>query len=102
VTGVFYLLVICAEVFGVGRPGIPGFAQQPNPLGYLTSQYWSPSALWVIDLVVVLTGLGSSWPRSTRLSGSFSRWDVNGSFPSGWPGCPAVIPRLCRLDALPC
>jgi amino acid transporter len=42
----------------VGQRGIPGFTQQPSPLGYLTSQYWSPSALWIIDLVVVLTGLG--------------------------------------------
>jgi amino acid transporter len=58
VAGVFYLLVVVAEVFGVGRHGIPGFTQRGNPLGYLTSQYWSPSALWAIDLVVVLTGLG--------------------------------------------
>ena len=29
-----------------------------RPLGYLTSLYWSPSELWVSDLVVVLTGLG--------------------------------------------
>ena len=58
VTGVFYLLVILAETFGAGRHGIPGFIAQPSPLGYLTSRYWSPSALWVIDLVVVLTGLG--------------------------------------------
>jgi amino acid transporter len=29
-----------------------------QPAGYLTSRYWSPSALWVVDLVVVLTGLG--------------------------------------------
>jgi len=58
VTGVFYLLVVTAEVFGVGRHGIPGFIAQPSPLGYLTARYWSPSALWVIDLVVVLTGLG--------------------------------------------
>jgi amino acid transporter len=45
-------------MFGVGRDGVPGFTLQPNPLGYLTSRYWSPSALWAIDLVVVLTGLG--------------------------------------------
>jgi amino acid transporter len=57
-TGLFYLLVVVAEVFGVGRRGIPGFTAQGSPLGYLTSRYWSPSALWVIDLVVVLTGLG--------------------------------------------
>jgi amino acid transporter len=38
--------------------GKPGLTQQHNPLEYLTSRYWSPSALFVIDLVVVLTGLG--------------------------------------------
>jgi amino acid transporter len=58
VTGVFYLLVVVAEVLGVGRRGVPGFTAQPSPLGYLTGRYWSPSVLWVIDLVVVLTGLG--------------------------------------------
>jgi amino acid transporter len=58
VTGLFYLLVVCAETFGVGRHEIAGLARQHNPLGYLTDRYWSPSALWVIDLVVVLTGLG--------------------------------------------
>ena len=58
VAGIFYLLVVCAETFGVGRRGISGFARHPSPLGYLTSQYWSPSALWAIDLVVMLTGLG--------------------------------------------
>ena len=42
----------------MGRHGIPGFTEQGSPLGYLTSRYWSPSALWVMDLVVVLTGLG--------------------------------------------
>lgn len=47
-----------AETFGVGRRGIPTLTRQHNPLGYLTSRYWSPSALWIIDLVVVLTGLG--------------------------------------------
>jgi amino acid transporter len=58
VTGIFYLLVVCAETFAVGRHGIAGFVKQSNPLGYLTSRYWSPSVLWTIDLVVVLTGLG--------------------------------------------
>jgi amino acid transporter len=58
VTGVFYLLVVCAETFGAGRHDILGLTQQHNPLEYLTSRYWSPSALFVIDLVVVLTGLG--------------------------------------------
>jgi amino acid transporter len=58
VTGVFYLLIVCAEMFGVGRSGVVGFVRQASPLGYLTSRYWSPSALWTIELVVVLTGLG--------------------------------------------
>ena len=58
VTGIFYLLIVIAEMFGVGRHGIPAFTGQHNPLGYLASRYWSPSALWVIELVVVLTGLG--------------------------------------------
>jgi len=58
VTGLFYLLVVSAETFGVGRHDILSLTRQHNPLGYLTSRYWSPSALWVIDLVVVLTGLG--------------------------------------------
>jgi amino acid transporter len=58
VTGVFYLLVVCAETFGAGRHDILSLTQQHNPLEYFTSRYWSPSALFVIDLVVVLTGLG--------------------------------------------
>lgn len=58
VTGIFYLLVVLAEMFGVGRQGIPGFVRQGNPLGYLTGRYWSPSAVWVIEFVVVLAGLG--------------------------------------------
>ena len=57
VTGLFYLLVVLAETFGAGRDGITALMRQPSPLGYLTARYWSASALWVIDLVVVLTGL---------------------------------------------
>jgi hypothetical protein len=45
-------------VSGVGPDGLADFTRQGNPLGYLTSRYWSPSALWAIDLVVVVTGLG--------------------------------------------
>ena len=58
VTGAFFLLVVCAEMFGVGQHGVSGFTRQANPLGYLTSRYWSPSVLWAIDLVIVVTGLG--------------------------------------------
>ena len=57
VTGIFFLLVVVAEMFGVGRAGMPGLLRDRNPLGYLTSHYWSPSALWIIQVVVVLTGL---------------------------------------------
>jgi amino acid transporter len=58
VTGLFFLLVTSAEMFGAGRAGLPRLLQQRNPLGYLTSHYWSPSALWAIQVVIVLTGLG--------------------------------------------
>ena len=57
VTGIFYLLVVCAEAFAAGRHGIAGLIGQASPLGYLTSRFWSPSALWSIDLVIVLAGL---------------------------------------------
>ena len=58
VTGIFYLLVVCAEMFGTGPRGVAGLTGEPSPLGYLAGRYWSPSAVWAIDLVVVLTGLG--------------------------------------------
>jgi amino acid transporter len=58
VTGIFFLLVTAAETFGVGRAGLSRLIGDRNPLGYLTSHYWSPSALWTVQLVIVLTGLG--------------------------------------------
>ena len=58
VTGVFYLLVVCAEAFGAGHDQVARLSRDHNPLAYLTVRYWSPSALWAIDLVIVLTGLG--------------------------------------------
>ena len=58
VVGLFFLLVVLAEVYGVGKHGIPAFVQQSSPVRYLASRYWSPGLHWVIDLVVVLTGLG--------------------------------------------
>jgi amino acid transporter len=57
VTGIFYLLVVCAEAFALGRHGIAALIGQASPLGYLTSRFWSPSVLWSIDLVIVLAGL---------------------------------------------
>ena len=41
-----------------GRHNISSLTRQLSPLGYLTSRYWSPAALWAIDLFIVLTGLG--------------------------------------------
>jgi amino acid transporter len=58
VTGIFYLLVVLAVTFAVGRRGIGALISQASPLGFLTSRYWSPSVLWLIDLVIVLAGLG--------------------------------------------
>jgi amino acid transporter len=56
--GAFFLLVVVAEVYGVGRRGIPGFVEQASPVRYLAGRYWSASFHWTVDLVVVLTGLG--------------------------------------------
>ena len=101
VTGIFYLLIVAAEMFGVGRPGIPAFTGQRNPLGYLASQYWSPSALWVIELVVVLTGLGfviASLNVAIRVLFAMGR---ERALPGHSPGCRAAIPRWSRSAASP-
>jgi len=109
VTGVFYLLVICAETFAVGPRGIPGFIRQANPLGYLTSRYWSPSALWTIDLVIVLAGLGFvtaavnaairilyAMAREQVLPGSLARLSPRRT-PAVSIGCLAVLTLLLGL-----
>ena len=109
VTGVFYLLVVLAEMFGVGRDGIGGFIAQPSPLGYLTGRYWSPSAVWVIDLVVVLTGLGFviaavnaairvmfAMAREHALPGSLTRMSARHT-PVAAIGCLAVLTLVLGL-----
>jgi amino acid transporter len=109
VTGVFYLLVALAETWGVGRRGIPGFIGQASPLGYLTSRYWSPSALWVIDFVVVLAGLGFvitasnaairvlfAMGREQALPGSFTRLSARQT-PVFAIGCLAVLTLVLGL-----
>jgi amino acid transporter len=35
VTGIFYLLVVCAEAFAFGPRGVVGFTGKASPLGYL-------------------------------------------------------------------
>jgi amino acid transporter len=109
VTGVFYLLVVSAEMLGVGRAGIPGFIRQPSPLGFLTSRYWSPSALWAIDLMVVLTGLGFviagfnaairilfAMGRERALPGSLARLSSRQT-PAVSIGCIAVLSLVLGL-----
>ena len=109
VTGVFYLLVILAETFDAGRDGIPRLIAQPSPLGDLTSRYWSPSALWLIDLVVVLTGLGFviaasnaairilfAMAREQALPGSLTRLSGRHT-PVVAIGCLAVVTLLLGL-----
>jgi amino acid transporter len=109
VTGIFYFLVVFAEISGVGRRGVAGFALQSNPLGYLASQYWSPSALWAIELVVVLTGLGFviaslnaairvlfAMGRERALPGSLARLSRRRT-PVASIGCVAVLTLLLGL-----
>jgi amino acid transporter len=109
VTGVFYLLVILAEMFDAGRQGIAGFTLQGNPLGHLTGRYWSPSALWAIDLVVVLTGLGFviaslnaairvlfAMGRERVLPGSLARLSSRHT-PTVSIGCVAVLALVLGL-----
>jgi hypothetical protein len=101
VTGVFYLLVVCAETFGAGRHDILSLTQQHNPLEYLTSRYWSPSALFVIDLVVVLTGLGFVTAAVNAIIRILFAMDAKGSSRSRFPAFPAAIPRSWRLAVSP-
>ncbi|HEY6276553.1 MAG TPA: APC family permease [Streptosporangiaceae bacterium] len=109
VTGIFYLLVVCAETFAVGRHGVAGFLAQPSPLGYLTSRYWSPSVLWVINLVVVLTGLGFviaavnagirvqfAMAREGALPGSLTRMSARRT-PVAAIGCLAALTLVLGL-----
>jgi amino acid transporter len=103
VTGIFYLLVVLAETFGAGRQGVTDVTRTGNPLRFLTSQYWSPSVLWAIDLVVVLTGLGFviagfnaairvlfAMGREQVLPGSFARLSSRQT-PVVSIGCVAVL-----------
>ena len=109
VTGIFYLLVACAATFGVGRDGIGALISQPSPLGFLASRYWSPSVLWVIELVIVLAGLGFvvatlnaairvlfTMGRERALPGSLARLSRRQT-PVVAIGCLAVITAVIGL-----
>jgi amino acid transporter len=109
VTGIFYLLVACAEAFAAGRHGIAGLIGQASPLGYLTSRFWSPSVLWSIDLVIVLAGLSFvvasvnaairvmyTMGRERALPGSLGRLSHRRT-PMAAIGCLAVITLLIGL-----
>jgi amino acid transporter len=109
VTGLFYLLIVGAEVLGVGRHGIAGLTGQSNPLGYLASRYWSSSATWAIELVIVLTGLGFvvaafnaairvmfAMGRERALPASLARLSGRRT-PVGAIGCVAVLTLLLGL-----
>ncbi len=109
VTGIFYLLVVCAEAFAAGRHGIAGLIGQASPLGYLTSRFWSPSVLWSIDLVIVLAGLSFvvasvnaairvmfTMGRERALPGSLGRLSHRRT-PVAAIGCLAVITLLIGL-----
>ena len=109
VTGIFYLLVVCAEAFAAGRHGIAGLVGHASPLGYLTSRFWSPSVLWSIDLVIVLAGLSFvvasvnaairvmfTMGRERALPGSLGRLSHRRT-PVAAIGCLAVITLLVGL-----
>jgi amino acid transporter len=57
VVGIFYLFVSYAEMNGVAPGKLAGFVSSPSQLKLLTGQYWSPGAMWLIDLVVALSTL---------------------------------------------
>jgi amino acid transporter len=89
VTGVFYLLITCAEMFAAGRHGVGGFIAKPSPLGYLTSRYWSPSVLWTIQLVIFVAGLSfviAAGNAATRVAFAMGRERV----------LPGSLARLSR------
>jgi amino acid transporter len=109
VTEIFYLFVVCAEAFALGRHGIAGFIGQASPLGYLASRFWSPSVLWSIDLVIVLAGLSFvvasvnaairvmfTMGRERALPGSLGRLSHRQT-PVAAIGCLAAITLLIGL-----
>ncbi len=58
IVGAFYVLVLFAQMQGIGQEGIGKFIEDGAQLNTLTGQYWSDDFIWVIDLVVALGTLG--------------------------------------------
>jgi amino acid transporter len=74
--GVFYLFTSYAELHGVAPGQIVGFTENPSQLGFLTEAFWSPSVLWLIDLVVALSTLGfviAAFNAAVRLAFAMGR-----------------------------
>ena len=93
VTGLFYLLVVCAETFGVGRQISSASPSSTtrwafSPSGTGRRPRCGLSISWSCSPALV-----SSPPWSTRSSGSCSPWDANGFSRGHFPGFPAAAPR---------
>jgi amino acid transporter len=74
--GVFYLFVSYAELHGVAPNAIGAFTENPSQLGFLTTEYWSSSLLWLVDLVVALSTLGfviAAFNAAVRLAFAMGR-----------------------------
>ncbi|MBS1888583.1 MAG: APC family permease [Actinobacteria bacterium] len=74
--GAFYLFVSYAELHGVAPSQIEAFTTNPSQLGFLTEAFWSPSILWLVDLVVALSTLGfviAAFNAAVRLAFAMGR-----------------------------
>jgi amino acid transporter len=89
--GVFYLFTSYAELHGVAPDQIGAFTENPSQLGFLTEIFWSPSLLWLIDLVVALSTLGfviAAFNAAVRLAFAMGRERM----------LPSSFAKLSRFD----
>jgi len=91
VTGVFYLLVVCAEAFALGGTGSLASSARPArwaiwPAGSGRRRCCGASIWSSCSPASAL-----SWPRSTRRSGSCTRWDANEPCPGRSAGCRSFL-----------
>ena len=100
VTGAFYLLVVLAEVFGLGRQGLRGVVRAArwasSPASSGRRRCCGPSTWWSCSPASALWS-----PCSTRPSGCCSPWAASGRCPVRWRGCPAAVRRWSRSAAWP-